>query len=131
MWNEVQSEHGNCLGRRCPTYQNCFYYQARRRVWNADLLVVNHALFFSDLALRREGASLLPDYDVVVLDEAHTLEAVAGDHLGLSVSSGQLEFLFNKLYNDRTRRGLLLHHNLRPLPAVGAGTAVSAAGFVR
>ncbi len=43
VWNEVQSEHGNCLGRRCPTYQKCFYYQARRRVWNADLLVVNHA----------------------------------------------------------------------------------------
>ncbi len=112
VWNEVQSEHGNCLGRKCPTYNECFYYQARRRVWNADLLVVNHALFFSDLALRREGASLLPDYDVVVLDEAHTLEAVAGDHLGLSVTSGQLEFLFNKLYNDRARRGLLLHHHL-------------------
>ncbi len=113
VWSEVQSEHGNCLGRRCPTYQKCFYYQARRRVWNADLLVVNHALFFSDLALRREGANLLPDYDVVVLDEAHTLEAVAGDHLGLSVSSGQIEFLLNKLYNDRSRRGLLLHHDLR------------------
>lgn len=112
VWNEVQSEHGNCLGRKCPTYNECFYYQARRRVWNADLLVVNHALFFSDLALRREGASLLPDYDVVVLDEAHTLEAVAGDHLGLTVTSGQLEFLFNKLYNDRARRGLLLHHHL-------------------
>jgi len=112
VWSEVQSEHGNCLGRKCPTYQDCFYYKARRRVWNADLLVVNHALFFSDLALRREGASLLPDYDVVVLDEAHTLEAVAGDHLGLSVTSGQLDYLFNKLYNDRTRRGLLLHHDL-------------------
>lgn len=112
VWNEVQSEHGNCLGRKCPTYQDCFYYKARRRVWNADLLVVNHALFFSDLALRREGASLLPDYDVVVLDEAHTLEGVAGDHMGLSITSGQLEFLFNKLYNDRSRRGLLLHHNL-------------------
>ena len=112
VWSEVQSEHGNCLGRKCPTYQECFYYKARRRVYNADLLVVNHALFFSDLALRREGASLLPDYDVVVLDEAHTLEAVAGDHMGLSVSSGQLEYLFNKLYNDRTRRGLLMHHEL-------------------
>ena len=112
VWGEVQSEHGNCLGRKCPTHQQCFYYQARRRVWNADLLVVNHALFFSDLALRREGAALLPDYDVVVLDEAHTLEAVAGDHMGLSVSSGQFEYLFNKLYNDKNRRGLLMHHDL-------------------
>lgn len=112
VWDEVRSEHGNCLGRRCPTYDDCFYYKARRRVWNADLLVVNHALFFSDLALRREGASVLPEYDVAILDEAHTLEGVAGDHLGVSVTSGQANYLFNKLYNDRTQKGLLLAHNL-------------------
>jgi ATP-dependent DNA helicase DinG len=112
VWDEVRSEHGNCLGRKCPTYDACHYYKARRRVWNADLLVVNHALFFSDLALRREGVSVLPDYDVVILDEAHTIEAVAGDHLGLSVSSGQFSFLFGKLYNDRLGKGLLIHHNL-------------------
>ena len=112
VWDEVQSEHGNCLGKKCPTYNDCFYYKSRRRVWNADLLVVNHALFFSDLALRREGASILPDYDVVIFDEAHTMEAVAGDHLGLSVSNGQVQYLLNKLYNDRTNRGLLIHHKL-------------------
>jgi len=112
VWDEVQSEHGNCLGRSCPTYDDCFYYKARRRIWNADLLVVNHALFFSDLALRRDGAQVLPDYDVVILDEAHSIEAVAGDHLGLAVSSSQVEYLLGKLYNDRTNRGLLVHHNL-------------------
>jgi ATP-dependent DNA helicase DinG len=112
VWDEVQSEHGNCLGRKCPTYADCFYYQARRRVWNADLLVVNHALFFSDLALRREGANILPDYDVVIFDEAHTIEAVAADHLGIAVSSGQLDYLLAKLYNDRTQHGLLVHHKL-------------------
>ncbi len=112
VWDEVASEHGNCLGKKCPTYKDCFYYKARRRIWNADLLVVNHALFFSDLALRREGASILPDYDVVIFDEGHTIEAVAGEHLGISVSSGQLDYLFNKLYNDRTQRGLLIHHHL-------------------
>ena len=58
-------------------------------------------------ALRRAGASLLPDYDVVILDEAHTLEAVAGEHLGLSLTSGQFDYLLSKLYNDRTQRGLL------------------------
>lgn len=108
LWDEVQSEHGNCLGKKCPTYNECFYYRARRRVWNADLLVVNHALFFSDLALRREGASVLPDYDVVVLDEAHTVEQVAGDHLGLTVSNGQIEYLLGRLYNDRSQKGLLM-----------------------
>ncbi len=108
VWDEVRSEHGNCLGKSCPTYENCLYYRARRRVWNADVLVVNHALFFADLALRREGASVLPDYDVVVFDEAHTLEQVAADHLGLSVTSGQIEYMLNKLYNDRTQKGLLV-----------------------
>jgi ATP-dependent DNA helicase DinG len=113
VWDEVQSDHGNCLGKKCPTYDKCFYYKARRRVWNADVLIVNHALFFSDLAIRREGASILPDYDVVVFDEAHTIEAVAAEHLGISVTSGQVEYLLNKLYNDRTNKGLLVHHKHR------------------
>nr|WP_299467864.1 helicase C-terminal domain-containing protein [uncultured Gimesia sp.] len=112
IWDEIQSEHGNCLGKRCATYNECFYYRARRRVWNADVLVVNHALFFSDLALRRDGSSILPDYDTVILDEAHTIEGVAGDHLGLSITNSQFDYLFSKLYNDRTQKGLLLHHNL-------------------
>ena len=111
VWDEVQSEHGNCLGRRCPTYQKCFYYAARRRVTNADVIVVNHALFFSDLALRREGASLLPDYDIVIFDEAHTLEDVAAGHLGVGVSTGQFDYLLSKLYNDRSQKGLLVAFN--------------------
>ncbi|MBW3543700.1 MAG: helicase [Planctomycetes bacterium] len=112
VWDEVVSDSGNCLGRKCPTYKQCFYFAARNRVWNADLLVVNHALFFSDLALRREGASVLPDYDVAVFDEAHTLEAVAGDHLGISLTSGQIEYHLARLYNDRANRGLLVQHRL-------------------
>jgi ATP-dependent DNA helicase DinG len=115
VWDELQSDSGNCLGRQCPTFKDCFYFQARRRVQNAQLLVVNHALFFSDLALRREGASILPDYDVVIFDEAHTLESVASDHLGVSVSSGQIEYVLNKLYNDRTNKGLLVHFGLGEL----------------
>ncbi len=112
VWDEVSSDRGNCLGKKCPTYNDCFYYQARRRIWDADVLVVNHALFFSDLALRREGVSLLPDYEVVVLDEAHTVEAVAGERMGLTLTSGQFDYLLNKLYNDYTQRGLLVHHKL-------------------
>jgi len=108
VWDEVRSEHGNCLGKSCLHYENCLYYRARRRIWNADLLVVNHALFFADLALRREGASVLPDYDVIIFDEAHTLEQVAAEHLGLSVTGGQVEYLLSRLYNDRTNKGLLV-----------------------
>jgi ATP-dependent DNA helicase DinG len=112
VWDEAASDSGNCLGRRCPSYQKCFYYQDRRRMQHAQILVVNHALLFSDIALRRVGASILPDYDIVILDEAHTVESVAGDHLGINVTSGQVEYLLNKLYNDRTHKGLLVHHGL-------------------
>lgn len=112
VWDEVASDSGNCLGRTCPTYQDCFYFQARRRSQNAQILVVNHALFFSDLALRRHGVKLLPDYHTVIFDEAHTLESVAGDHLGITVTSGQVEYVLNKLYNDRTNKGLLVQRNL-------------------
>ncbi len=112
VWDEVASDHGNCMGRNCPTYRDCFYYRARRRVQHAQILVVNHALFFSDLALRREGASILPDYDVAIFDEAHNLEAVAAEHLGARVSSGQVNYQLNRLYNDRTQRGLLVHNKL-------------------
>ena len=107
IWDEVVSDGDNCLGKKCPTFADCHYFKARRRVWNADVLVVNHALFFSDLALRREGASLLPDYDIAVIDEAHTAESVAGEHLGLTLTSGQINYQLNKLWNDRKMSGLL------------------------
>ena len=113
VWDEVLSDHGDCLRKKCPTHDKCFYYAARRRVWNADLLIVNHALFFSDLSLRRDDASILPEYDTVIFDEAHTIESVAADHLGLSVTEGQVDYLLNKLYNEQANRGLLITHNLK------------------
>jgi ATP-dependent DNA helicase DinG len=113
VWDEVASDHSNCLGRNCPHHKDCFYFRARRRMYHAQILVVNHALFFSDLALRRAGASILPPYDAVIFDEAHTLEAVAGDHLGLNLSSGQVHFVLSRLYNDRTNKGLLVTHRDR------------------
>jgi ATP-dependent DNA helicase DinG len=109
VWDLVESDSGNCLGRACPDYAKCFYFKARKQMFGAQLLVVNHALFFSDLALRREGASLLPEYKAVIFDEAHTLEDVAADHLGLQVSRGSLDYLLNKLYNPRGRKGLLAY----------------------
>lgn len=108
VWDEVHSDHGNCLGKKCPTHDQCLYYKARRRIWNADVMVVNHALFFADLSLRRDGVNLLPDYDVVVFDEAHTVEQVAADHLGSSISNGQVDYMLGKLYNDRTQKGVLM-----------------------
>ena len=107
VWDHVQSESGNCLGRRCPTHDECFYQSARRRMENADLLVCNHALFFSDLALRIRGAGFLPPYRHVILDEAHTIEDVAAEHFGLRVSEGRVRHLLRLLLADRTNRGVL------------------------
>ena len=112
VWDAVASENGNCLGKKCPTFNQCFYFKARRRMRTANILVVNHALFFSDLALRAEGFGMLPDYDVAIFDEAHTLEAIAGDHLGLRVTSGQVDYLLGRLYNERTEKGLLAFYDL-------------------
>ena len=115
VWDEVVSDTGNCLRRKCPQHDKCFYFKARRRAQHAQLMIVNHAIFFSDLALRRQGVSLLPDYDAVVLDECHTVESVAGDHLGIRLTSGQFDYLFNRLYNDQTQKGLLVAKNLKGL----------------
>lgn len=123
VWDLVQSDKSNCLGRKCKTHNECFYFQARKRVFGANLLVVNHALFFTDLALRRAGASLLPDYQVVIFDEAHTLEDVAADHLGLSVTQGSIDYLLNQLYAHKTHKGVLA--------TLGDGDAVAQVDAVR
>ena len=115
VWDEVKSDSGNCMGRACPTYRDCHYYAARRRMQHAQVLVVNHALYFADLAMRRAGASLLPAHDIVIFDEAHTLEAVASEHLGVGVSSGGIERVLSRLASERTGRGLLGHYSLLDL----------------
>jgi ATP-dependent DNA helicase DinG len=107
VWDHVQSDGGNCMGRRCPTHDECFYQSARRRMENADILVCNHALFFSDLALRIRGAGFLPAYTHVILDEAHTVEDVAAEHFGLRISEGRVRHLLRMLLSERTNRGVL------------------------
>ena len=107
VWDVVQSDNGNCLGKKCKTYKNCFYYKARKTVHGANLFIVNHALFFSDLALRKQGVGLLPDYTAVIFDEAHTLEDVAADHLGLQIGQGTVEYLLNELLAPRGNKGVL------------------------
>ena len=107
VWDLVQSDSSNCLGRKCPHQADCFYFQARKRVFGANILVVNHSLFFADLALRRSGGGVLPEYDAVIFDEAHTLEDVAADHLGIGVSQGGVEYLLGQLLAARTQKGIL------------------------
>jgi ATP-dependent DNA helicase DinG len=107
VWDLVESDAGNCLGRQCHTYNQCFYFKAKREIYHANILVVNHALFFTDLALRRAGVGFLPDYRVAIFDEAHTLEDVAADHLGVSITKSGIEYQLDKLSSPRAGRGLL------------------------
>ncbi|TAL78553.1 MAG: ATP-dependent DNA helicase [Burkholderiaceae bacterium] len=90
IWNRVTSTRENCLGQECPFVRECFVLKARRQAQDADLVVVNHALFMADLALREEGITdLLPEAELVVFDEAHQLPDIATRFLGISISSHQ------------------------------------------
>jgi ATP-dependent DNA helicase DinG len=108
-WDRVKSEHGNCRGRKCLNFRDCFYRAARRRLENADIVVANHALLFSDLVLKEQGVSLLPGYKFVIIDEAHNTEHVAEDHFGIDISDRRIKFVLDNLYNPRTHKGLLTH----------------------
>lgn len=107
VWTHVMSDSANCMGRKCPHYNDCFYQSARREMEGAQILVCNHALFFSDLALRSMGTGFLPDYDHVILDEAHGVEDAAADHFGLRLTEWRVQFLLNQLYNAKTGKGYL------------------------
>lgn len=94
IWSRVTSTRENCLGQDCPFVGDCFVLKARRKAQEADVIVVNHALFMADLALREEGITdLLPSVDTVVFDEAHQLPDVATRFLGTSVSLHNLQDL--------------------------------------
>lgn len=109
VWDQVRSDKDNCMGRRCPHHDECYYQEARRSMEKANLLVCNHAVFFADLALRIAGQGMLPRYDHVILDEAHAVEDVASEHLGMSLTEGQVAHLLRTLYNPRRQRGYLAH----------------------
>jgi ATP-dependent DNA helicase DinG len=90
-WPAATSTRDNCLGSKCPDYTGCFVMQARRDALAADVVVVNHHLFFADVMLKDEGmAELLPACNTIVLDEAHQLPETASDFFGETVSTGQI-----------------------------------------
>lgn len=116
VWAQVCSERGLCSPKVCGHASDfakdngiCFFQRARNRILSADVLIVNHTLFFTMLGgvdPEMEGGILFKN-DFVVFDEAHTMEHVASRHIGLSVSSGQMRFALNRLWNPRTQKGLL------------------------
>jgi len=131
VWDAVKSEHGNCRSRRCPHFGDCFYWRARRRLENADIIVANHALMFSDLSLKEQGVSILPDYRYVIVDEAHNIEHVAEDHFGIDISNHRVRFLLDGLYNPRAHKGLLTYTNAERAIDIVGQTAKGAADFFR
>lgn len=125
LWEEVRSDPDACLRARCPHFQECFFQKARRQAAAAEVLVVNHHLLFTDLAVRRATqnytqAAVLPPYKRLVLDEAHNVEDAATTHLGVEVTRRGLYRTLSRL--DRKGRGILtaLHDALAGAEESGA-----------
>jgi ATP-dependent DNA helicase DinG len=115
VWASVCSERGLCSPKSCGTASDfakdhgvCFFQRARSRILGADVLVLNHTLFFTMLAGAEEPkGGVLFKNDFVIFDEAHTVESTASRHVGLSVSSSQVRFSLNRLFNPKSGKGLL------------------------
>ncbi len=116
VWSHICSERGLCTPKLCGSQSDfakdnhaCFFQQVRSRILDADVLVLNHTLFFMHLGgvdEEVEGGVLFKN-DFVIFDEAHTVERVASKHIGLSVSSSQLRYSLHRLWNPHTNKGLL------------------------
>jgi ATP-dependent DNA helicase DinG len=113
IWGDVTSTRDNCLGSECDHYADCFVMNARKEALAADIVVVNHHLFFADVMLRDEGLTeLLPACNTVILDEAHQLPDTATLFFGEEVSAGQL----GELARDAEIEGLRAARDYAPLP---------------
>lgn len=100
-WPYVTSTSDNCLGSECPSYDNCFLVKARKRALEADLVVINHHLFFADSRLKKEGfGELLPGAEIVVFDEAHQLAEIATNFNGERIGTRQFRELINDIINE-------------------------------
>lgn len=126
VWAQVCSEAHICTNKSCPPGSGCFYQDLRRKVEGADVVVLNHSLFFlllggSEAAADPETPGFLFPRDFAVLDEAHTIEAIAARELGASVSQSELKFQLNRLVHPKTRKGLLVAARA----PIGAGKVAS------
>src|SRR5882724_6065858 len=112
FWRHIDARSDTCLGQKCPDFEPCFLTRMRLRAIDADIVVVNHHLFFADLALRNGAyGAVLPDYAAVILDEAHQIEDVASEYFGSQVSNYQIDDLLNdlgslKIEDNETNREL-------------------------
>jgi ATP-dependent DNA helicase DinG len=106
LWGRLDARRDTCTGQKCPLFNPCFVTRMHQRAKEADLIIVNHHLFFADLALKQDDfGSILPEYSAVVFDEAHEMEDVASEYFGRQVSN----FRFEELARDTDQALRLLH----------------------
>lgn len=103
IWNQIKGDKDYCVNSKCRQTNNCFYYKARELVNDSEILIVNHALLFSHFKYDR----ILPDFDILVFDEAHNIENVARSYFETSISSKELGVNIGMIYNSRTNTGIV------------------------
>ncbi len=104
VWSKICRETDLCFGKKCSFIDGCYYYKARRKEFKAQILVTNHHLFFANLA---SDGRVLPEFDAVVFDEAHTLEDVATGYFGIEISNSRIKYLLDSILNPKTGKGLI------------------------
>ncbi|GAX62178.1 ATP-dependent helicase [Candidatus Scalindua japonica] len=104
IWSKVCRESDLCFGKKCSFKDDCYYNKARRKEYKAQILVTNHHLFFANLA---SDGRVLPDFDAVVFDEAHTLEDIATGYFGVEVSNSRIKYMLDSILNPKTGKGLI------------------------
>ncbi|HEY2028664.1 MAG TPA: ATP-dependent DNA helicase [Myxococcales bacterium] len=124
-WRDLSATADQCVGQKCAHYDECFVFKMRKQAADADVVVVNHHLFFADLALRTSsagdtGAAVLPRYDAVIFDEAHTVEEVATEHFGAQLST----FRISELARDAVKTA----HKYKLLHASGIAAQLARDG---
>ena len=128
----VNSTADNCLGKECPDYAECYIRKARIKAMEADIVVINHHLFFADMAVKDSGfAELMPDADNYIFDEAHQIPEIASDYFGDSISTKQLVALINDLrliYRSDIPDMLQLGNTLNKLETAVADLRLAFAG---
>src|ERR671938_378871 len=98
FWRHIDARSETCLGQKCPDFDPCFITRMRQRACDAEIVIVNHHLFFADLALRGgQYGQVIPDYSAVIFDEAHQVEDVAAEYFGFQVSNFQIEDMLRDL----------------------------------
>jgi len=112
LWHKLDARSETCLGQKCSAFETCFITEMHRRAQESDIIIVNHHLFFADLAIKQASeyapdAGILPEVGAVIFDEAHELEDVAGSYFGVSVSNSRVEELARDVEASLTRNKML------------------------